>query len=152
MRQKTIRRSLTTLAATAASLLFFQAPAMADTTLADVTLPFPLGGAQVCIVGSCVPPISGITNVRFYAVARGNGVTLPSLSAGTAPGCTANVNLAVFVATPGVDGTLHTEVSFDHTDMNGNVIPGSHEVIAQDISAALASQTIPLVSVCAQLL
>lgn len=42
MTHKTVKRSLTTFAATAASVLMMQAPAFADTTLADVTLPFPL--------------------------------------------------------------------------------------------------------------
>ena len=73
---RTVVRSLTTLAATAASMLSLQGTAFADTTLADVTLPFSLGGAQVCVVGSCAPPIEGITNVHFYAVLKGPGVTL----------------------------------------------------------------------------
>ena len=152
MKHKTVRRSLTMFAATATSVLLMQAPAFADTTLSDVTLPFPLGGAQVCVVGTCAPPIDGITNVHLYAVLQGPGLTLPLPSLGTAPGCTANVNLAVFMTTLGADGTLHTVVEYDRTDMNGNVIPGSHEIIANDISATLVSQTIPLVSVCATIL
>jgi hypothetical protein len=147
-----VRRSLATFAVTAASVLLMQAPASADTTLADVTLPFALGGAQVCVVGSCAPAIDGITNVHFYAVMRGSGVTLPLLTAGTAPGCTANLNLAVFMTTLGIAGTVHTVVEFDRTDMNGNVIPGSHQVIAKDVSTTLANQSLPLASVCATLL
>ena len=143
---------MATFAATAASLLLLAAPASADTTLADVTFPFPLGGAQVCVVGACAPAIDGITNVHLYASMRGSGVTLPAFTIGGAPGCTANVNLAVFMTTPGIDGTLHTVVEFDRTDMNGNVIPGSHEIIVNDVSAALASQSIPLVSICARIL
>lgn len=152
MTHKTIRRSCTMFAATVASVLLMQAPAMADTTLADVTFPFPLGGAQVCVVGTCAPPIDGITNVHLYAVLRGPGLVLPLPSLGPAPGCTANLNLAVFMTTLGANGTLHTVVEYDRTDMNGHVIPGSHQIIANDISAALASQTIPLVSACATIL
>lgn len=90
--------------------------------------------------------------MHFHAVLRGPGLTLPLLSLGTAPSCTANVNLAVFMTTLGADGTLHTVIEYDRTDMNGNVIPGSHETIANDISATLGSQTIPLVSICATIL
>jgi hypothetical protein len=139
-------------AATVASVLLMQAPALADTTLSDVTLPFPIGGAQVCVVGTCAPPIEGITNVHLYTVLQGPGMIRPLASLDTAPDCTTNVNLAVFMMTLGARGTLHTVVEYDRTDMNGDVIPGSHEIIANDISATLVSQTIPLVSVCATIL
>ncbi len=150
--KKMMARVLMTCAATVVSMLSLQASAFADTTLADVTLPYPLGGAEVCVVGSCVPPVDGITNVHFSAVLQGAGVTMPALTTGSAPGCTANVNIAVFLKTLGVDGTLRTTVEFDRTDMNGNVIAGSHEVITKNISLGLASQTIPLASVCATIL
>lgn len=150
MRQRMAKRSLKTAAATAVSVLLLQAPALADTTLIDQTLPGPLGGAQVCALAYCLAPVDGITNVRITSVLQGAGVTSPpSLRTGSAPGCTANINVALFIATPGVGGTLHTAIEFDRTNMNGNVIPGSHEVIAKDIAVAAASQSVPLASICA---
>jgi hypothetical protein len=153
MEPKMLRRSLKTAAATTASVLLMQAPALADTTLIDQTLPGPLGGAQVCVVGYCSFQVHGITNVRIYSTLQGGGVTSPpSLRTGSAPGCTANVNVAVTVATPGIGGTLHTVIEFDRTDMNGNVLSGSHEAIAKDVAVEAASQSVPLASVCATIL
>ena len=152
MTHKTVRQSFTMFAATVASVLLMQAPALADTTLSDITIPYPIGGAQVCLAGTCAPPIEGITNVHIYVVLRGPGMIRPVPSLGTAPDCTTDVNLAVFMTTLGARGTLHTVVEYDRTDVNGDVIPDSHEIITNDISASLVSQTIPLVSVCATIL
>ena len=152
MVRKTVARTLTTLVATAACGLALQTPAMADTTLVDQSVPGPIGGAQICAVGVCAPPANGITNVRIKATTGGTGIGSPGIATGSAPGCTANVNVAAFAVVPGFGGTVHATVSWDRTDMNGNVIPGSHESITQDVDASWTSLSVPLASVCATVL
>lgn len=152
MLRNAIGKSVVTLATTVACALLMQTPALADTTLVDQTLPGPVGGAQVCVVGVCAAPVNGITNVRISAVVQGGAILPPALTTGTAPGCTANANVGLFLTTPGIGGVVHTSVSFDRTDMNGNVISGSHETIQKDVPVGLGSQAVPLASVCATIL
>jgi hypothetical protein len=143
--------SLTALAAVAI-VLAIQTPALADTTLVDQTLPGPIGGAQLCVAGACLPPVDGVRNVRVRVVARGTGIVPPLVVPGSAPGCTANVNLALRVLTPGIGLTPHATLSFDRSDRNGAVVPGSHQVVEGDVPVSLSTIGIPVASICAAVL
>lgn len=128
--------------------------AAAPTTLVDQTIDKKLGGAQVCVVEKCLPEVQGITNVHLKATFDGPAVSRPAVEQVSAPGCTANVNLAYKLTTAGAGpgGTLTALVEFDRTDKNGNVIPGSHNVVRTTvvIVAGAPAKTInPLVSLCA---
>ncbi len=137
--------------ATIASALLMQAPALADTTLVDQTITQKLGGATVCVVTVCVP-LQGVANLRVTVVLTEEGVTPPGVATGSAAGCTANVNVAVVLTSPGAQGTLVVTVSYDRTDQNGNIVPGSHETKSKEVSApTVQAQNVPLASVCATL-
>lgn len=125
------------------------APALAA-PLVDVTVAGPVGGAEICVAGTCAPEVQGVANLRIVVDGGAPTVAPPSVSTGTAPGCTANVNRAVFVTTPGVSGVAVTPtVTFDQTDKNGNVV-GSRTLGGTPVPLpALPGLIIPLVSVCA---
>ncbi len=154
MRRSIIAASFAVAGVVASSVALLQGPALADTTLVDQTIPGPIGGAQVCVLGTNCATTQGIANVHVLVTVQGAGLlTPPALTPGSAPGCTTNVNLALFVTTPGVSGTLHTAVSFVRTDKNGNVIPGSETTITSDVPVTTPpSLTLPLASVCATIL
>ena len=150
--RRSVKRTLATLTVAIAGSLAIQAPALADTTLVDQTLPGPLGGAQVCVARTCLPVVTGISNVRLSTVTRGTGIVLPVIVPSSAPGCGANVNLALRLLTPGIAITLRVALSFDRTDGNGSVIAGSHQTIEAQVPVDVASIGVPVASVCAAIL
>ncbi len=129
-----------------------QSPALAD-TLVDLTIAGPIGGAQVCVVTACPPEVLGVANVRIVVTTGTLTLTPPVVTVGSAPGCTANVNKAVFVTTPGVAGAAVTvTVTFDQTDKNGNVVASRTIGPIPVLLPPVPGLTIPLASVCASLL
>ncbi|MGH9280697.1 MAG: hypothetical protein ACRD12_21720 [Acidimicrobiales bacterium] len=121
----------------------------ASLTILDQTVPGPVGGAQVCIDTTC-QTVQGVANLHVRATLNTSGITPPTITTSSQPGCTANVNAQVNVTTIGVSGTLDTVVEFDKTDQNGTVV-GHATLPIPAVALTLAPQT-HSVSVCARLL
>jgi len=129
-----------------------QSPVLAD-PLVDVTVAGPVGGAEICVLANCAPEVLGVANLRVVVDAGSPAATPPAVTMGLAPGCTANVNKAVFVTTPGVVGiTITPTVTFDRTDKNGNVV-GSETLGGTPVPLPpVPGVTLPLFSICATVL
>lgn len=151
MTKTLFRATLASASAAGLALLAPTSATAATTTLVDETISQPIGGAEICAVEKCLPELEGVKNVHLKATYTGSGVTEPTLTQVSAPGCTANVNVAYRLTTgsagPGVVTVL---VEFDRTDKNGNVIPGSHHSLTAKVAVpGTTSKTVdPLVSVC----
>jgi len=130
-------------------------PAAIAAPLVDQTIVGPIGGAEICVAGRC-RTVEGIKNLHVSVDVTPGLLTAPVVTTGSAPGCTANINLAVFATAPALSGGSITPlVEFDRTDKNGAVIPGSHTVIGgTPVAVPPLSPMLPnpLLSVCAALL
>lgn len=124
--------------------------------LLDVRESRSIGGAQVCVAAACLPEIPGVTNIHLRVAFDGLDLSIPEVRRTPAPDCTANLNIAYALTTPGLaaGGTLSLLAEFDRTDKNGDIIPGSHQTITQDLPlpAILPTTVDPLVSVCGSVL
>jgi hypothetical protein len=113
------------------------ASAATGSAVVDVTLPGPVGGSQTCV--SAVPgclEVHGVANLDVMASVQLASPTAPLVTPARAPGCTASINTGATV-TPGLaSGSVTVLVSFDRTDANGNVIPGSHTAISESVPFA----------------
>lgn len=134
-----------------AALVLGQSTAFAA-PLVDQTIAGPIGGAEVCAAGQCAEA-EGISNVRIVVEQTGPTVTRPAIFTGSAPGCTANINVALFATSPGVGGASVTPtVTFDRTDKNGNVVGSGSVGGTAVLVPSVPGMTVPVASVCATLL
>jgi len=89
----------------------------------SVSFPGPVGGSQTCInPGSCVT-LDGISNLDVSATVDVSGLVAPLVTLGTAPHCTADINVTATI-TPAALGSasVTVTVSYDKTNANGQTI------------------------------
>lgn len=116
------RLALVATTITAGLAMFAGGAQAASIPLVNLTIPGPIGGVNVCVDTTCVP-VAGVSNVHIVVSLDAANVTLlPLVSFGTQPGCTADVDLAVTITTPGISGVLDGYISFNITDRNGNPV------------------------------
>lgn len=116
------RLALVATTITAAVALLAGSAQAASISLVDLTIPGPIGGVNVCVDTSC-HLLTGISNVHIVVSLDSANITLlPVVSFGLQPGCTANVDLAITITSPGISGVLDGSISFNITDQNGNPI------------------------------
>ena len=147
------RRLMVAPAAAGIALLTATAAVAAPTVLVDHTVTQTLGGAEICTAGptNCIE-VYGVKNVHLKATFEGATTSLPSIERVSAPGCSANINVAFKLTTPGVGpgGKVKALVEYDKTDKNGNII--GHRTLGPVtvlIPVSATPITInPLVSLC----
>ncbi|HEU5002726.1 MAG TPA: hypothetical protein VFW71_08110 [Actinomycetota bacterium] len=140
------RLALVATTITAGVVLFAGSAQAASIPLVNLTIPGPIGGVNVCVDTNCVP-VNGVANVHIgLSLDAATIALLPIVSFGTQPGCTANVDLAVTITSPGISGVLDGVISFDITNYNGQVI-GSKSIPIGPLPVGVPSSS-HTVSVC----
>lgn len=152
MGRGTRARMIAGLATAAAALTLATPPALAggEKVLVDETLPGPLGGAQLCLLGRCLPEIKGIDNVRVVISRDGPDLEGPGLVNASQPDCTADINVGYTATTPGGQGALYVDVTYDVVDKNGNVVRS--ESHSAQLAGAVATMEQELFTLCASAL
>lgn len=152
MRNFVSHRILVVPTAGAFAVLAATSAVAAPTTLVDHTVTQALGGAEICAAGpsNCIE-VYGVKNVRLLATYDGPATSAPSISSVSAPGCTANVNVAFKLTSAGVGpgGKVKARVEYDKTDKNGTVV--GHRTLGPItilLPSAAPVTVNPLVSVC----
>lgn len=142
------------LIATATVAIPLLAPSAASAApLVDRTIAGPIGGAQVCVIKSCFNEVQGVANLRIVVDVTPGTVAPPVLTTGSAPGCTANINVALFATTAALGaGSATVTVTYDRTDKNGNVVGSETLGGTPVVLPPVLGTTVPLASVCATLL
>jgi hypothetical protein len=141
------------LVVTATAAIPLLAPSAASAApLVDQTIDGPIGGAQVCVIESCFDEVQGVANLRIVVDVTPGTVAPPVLTTGSAPGCTANINVALFATTAALGaGSATVTVTYDRTDMNGNILGSETLGGTPVVLPPVLGTTVPLASVCATL-
>src|SRR2546421_7520290 len=90
----------------------------APITLLDQTIHGPLGGATICVDSTC-KSANGIKDLHVIVTLDATSLTVPVVTLGPAPGCTAIVSLAGTVTSLGGSGTIAGSISYQPVDANG---------------------------------
>jgi hypothetical protein len=135
MMRRSMLRGLPVAGALAGALLLAPGLASAATGIAvlNLTVPGPVGGSDTCLNSTCID-LNGVADVSVAASLQLHALGVPLVSLGKAADCTSPVNVAATVNPNGLSGAVNVTVSYDRTNANGMVIPGSRTSVTKSIS------------------
>lgn len=123
------------------------ASAATGVSVLNLAIPGPVGGSQTCLNGQCVN-LRGVSDVTVSASVQLKTLGVPLVSLGKAPGCSSLVNVQATVRPGTTSGAVTLTVSYDRTNANGMVIPGSHTTVTNSVSLVAGGPPVT-VSECA---